>query len=454
MKKDLFKSFNRVCEVIIIKAVIIAAGQGSRLNPLTNGIPKPLVNLLGLSLIERIILTAKRSGINEFIIVIGYKGEKIKKKLGKGEKLGVKIRYIENKEWEKGNGISVWKSKRFFKRNETFILMMSDHIFDPNILIHLQKFSPPKNGCILCVDKEPPEYIDLEDATKVKMTKTFIKDIGKDIKKWNAVDCGIFLCTYGVFKALEESIKKGDDTLSGGIKILAKKEKVRSFEINKYFWIDIDTPNDLKNAEKYLLSTLIKSNDGLVSQYINRKISTKISKLIVNTSISPTLMSVITFIIGCLSAMFFFLGDYINLVIGGILAQISSILDGCDGEIARLKFLDSPKGGWIDSVLDRYVDGLIVFGMSWGFWVRTSVQLVWIFGILALMGCFLISYTADRYEAAFKQKLIPKKLSIPITRDGRLLLIMIGSLLNQIFYTLVLLSILTHIEIMRRLLAS
>ena len=61
-----------------MKALIIAAGIGSRLSSFTKEKPKPLIRLLGLSLIERIILTAKQAGIDEFVISVGYLGEKIR----------------------------------------------------------------------------------------------------------------------------------------------------------------------------------------------------------------------------------------------------------------------------------------------------------------------------------------------------------------------------------------
>ena len=69
-----------------MKALIIAAGKGSRLNRLTEDNPKPLIQLLGLSLIERIILTAQQAGINEFFIVVGHLGDRIISKLGDGSR--------------------------------------------------------------------------------------------------------------------------------------------------------------------------------------------------------------------------------------------------------------------------------------------------------------------------------------------------------------------------------
>jgi NDP-sugar pyrophosphorylase family protein len=118
-----------------MKALILAAGSGSRLGSLTINKPKALIQLLGISLIERVILTAKQAGISEFLIVCGYLGGKIKSQLGDGERFRVKIAYITNEEWQEGNGVSVLKAKDYIK--EKFILMMSDHIFDSRILREL-----------------------------------------------------------------------------------------------------------------------------------------------------------------------------------------------------------------------------------------------------------------------------------------------------------------------------
>ncbi len=146
-----------------MKALILAAGQGRRQKK--NGDSKPLIHLLGLSFIERVVLTAKKSGIKEYQIVIGYKGKRIQKYLGNGEKLGVNIDYIYNDEWRKGNGISVLKAKDYIQ--EPFILLMADHLFDYKILFALQKQTIEDDECILCVDKDHHKYLDINDATKV-----------------------------------------------------------------------------------------------------------------------------------------------------------------------------------------------------------------------------------------------------------------------------------------------
>jgi len=235
-----------------MKAVIVAAGLGSRQR--SRGDSKPLIPVHKLRLIERVILTAKKSGVTKFCIVIGYNGDKIKKYLGNGNKLGVEIDYVQNDEWEKANGISFFKAKSCVK--DSFILLMADHIFDSRILDSLLETNVAKDECILCVDKNFPTYLDIEDATKVFSENNRIINIGKELKKYNMIDTGIFLCNPIIFDALEESIKIGDDSISGGIRVLAQRNKMKSLTIGNYVWIDVDTEKDLQNAEKLLLEDL------------------------------------------------------------------------------------------------------------------------------------------------------------------------------------------------------
>ena len=115
-----------------MKCLILASGHGSRLK--AKGDSKPLVTLLGIPLIERVILTAHKTGLTDFYVVTGYDGEKVKDHLEKFSKArNISITSINNDEWKRENGISVLKAKSFIREN--FILLMSDHIFDESILI-------------------------------------------------------------------------------------------------------------------------------------------------------------------------------------------------------------------------------------------------------------------------------------------------------------------------------
>lgn len=235
-----------------MKALIIAAGNGTRLRPYTNNKPKSLIHLWDLTIIERVILAAKKAGISNFIIVTGYLGHKLRKFLGKGKKYGVKIKYISNEKWKKPNGISVLKAKDVIK--EKFVLLMADHIFDPNKLAVFKKLKINKEECALCIDKNMHNVFDIDDATKVKVVDGFVQNIGKKLKNYNAIDTGMFLCTPYLFKVLEQNIKKGFCSLTDSVKAMAKQGKMRACTTNSP-WADIDTAKDLAFAKR-----LIKSN--------------------------------------------------------------------------------------------------------------------------------------------------------------------------------------------------
>ena len=429
-----------------MKALILAVGKGERLR-LVNS-TKVLEHFLGLSLLERVILSAREAGVKEFYIVVGYRGDDVITALGDGTRFGVRINYLRNEQWEKGNGRSVLVAKNKLKR-ERFFLLMGDHLFDSSILKRLSgvEFS---GSCLACVDKNLPTIFNLPEAMKVLVEDDHIRSIGKDIRKFNAVDCGIFLCTGEIFDAIEKSIANRRDKLSQAIALLAKRDRAEALDISDSFWFDIDTPVDLKEAKKRMLKSLTRRGDGVVSKLLNRKISTRISSRLVDWNISPNAISWMVFFIGVLAASLFLSGEYLFIALGGLIVQLVSIVDGCDGEIARLKFLRSKYGALLDSVLDRYVDALLIAGLTYGYWHIVGGGLVWLIGLAALIGSLGISYTRARYESAFASP-IPVGRSIPATRDVRLFIIMLGALLNQVFVMLAILAILTNAEVIRRM---
>jgi len=429
-----------------MKALIIAAGKGNRIKSLTGGKPKPLTWLLGLSLIERIIYTSKSAGINEFIIVVGYKGDEIKKHLGNGSKYGVKISFIDNPEWSKGNGVSVLKARELLS-NENFILLMSDHLFDKEILKKLLNISNCNNKVLLSVDSNlKNDLIDKKDVTKVLVCDGVIKQIGKEILEYNAYDTGIFLCSPIIFDALEESIKRGDYSLTGAIKILSEKKNAYIVDVKNKFWIDVDNEKMYKKAKKYLLKSLIKPEDGFISKKINRKISLYFFTPLffkIYKNITPNQVSFISFFIAIASSLSFIFN---NPVIGAILLQTASIIDGCDGEIARLKYLQSPFGDFLDALLDRYADGFII--SSIGYYCINNITsllngiIVYFISTIALLGHLMVSYSSAKSVVNFKYKYRGRLIHSGRGRDLSLFILFISGCLGGVHPIFVLLGLL------------
>ncbi|MBW1816273.1 MAG: NTP transferase domain-containing protein [Deltaproteobacteria bacterium] len=432
-----------------MKCLIIAAGKGSRLRQ--RGDSKPLIPVLGVPLIERAIRSAVEAGVDGFFVVTGYQGERVRGFLGSlAAHLGVPITPLFNEDWEKEDGLSVLKAREHL--HEPFLLLMSDHLFDPSIAREMMSHPPDEGEIILAVDEGiRNSLVDMEDVTRVKTEDGKIRNIGKGLTDFNGFDTGIFYCTPAIFEALEHSTEKyGETTLSGAVRILATVDRARALHISGRFWIDVDDPAAFGRAEKALLDRLrSKPNDGPVARYLNRPLSVKISRRLVKYPVTPNQISLFSFLCSMLGAGLFAFGGYPGLLMGGLLAQFASVLDGCDGEVARLKFQRSVYGGWFDAVLDRYADAFLLFGLTWHALSANPGPLMLFIGFLAIIGSFMLSYTADKYDRLMSDRIIHGNV-FRLGRDVRVFLIFIGAIFNQVPLTLSLIALVMNIETIRR----
>jgi phosphatidylglycerophosphate synthase len=153
-------------------------------------------------------------------------------------------------------------------------------------------------------------------------------------------------------------------------------------------WRYIGDERDIARAEGWLLRGSGKSRDGFVSRYLNRPISCTVSRFLVKTSITPNLWTVLITAFPVVGFLFLIHGTYPGFVIGALLFNLHSILDGCDGEIARAKYLDSEKGPGIDAIGDLIALLLFSIGLGFGLFRSAHQSLVgqWAFlseGVLA-----------------------------------------------------------------------
>jgi len=223
-----------------MKVVIIAAGMGSRLWTTSNGIPKTLLPFGDGTILSSIIESFKSIGINEFIIVTGYKSEMLTSYTREQNYFSVSIECIENKDWQRGNGLSVLKARPHVK-DESFILSMSDHIVSVGALKKLHTDPSKKN--LLLIDTRLNEIFDIDDATKVLTRGKKIIHIGKNLRSYNAIDCGIFRLTEQFFNAMTEQARANKESISEGIQHLIKQDDMEAVIMdNNHHWLDLDTP--------------------------------------------------------------------------------------------------------------------------------------------------------------------------------------------------------------------
>ena len=228
------------------QCLILAAGNGTRIKSVAGGLPKPLVAFRGKPILEHVIDRARQAGIDHVVIVVGYRSDLIRRWL-EGRSLGVSITLVENPDYHKSNGISVLKARNEIQDN--FLLLMADHIFEPETarVILKQRLAPGE--VILAVDPNIDRIFDLDDATKVLRRGDRIVDIGKEIAHYDALDTGMFLCSPALFDHLEAAIKDGNCSLSDGMRQLIARARLRGLEIGDGQWQDLDTAEALAHAE-------------------------------------------------------------------------------------------------------------------------------------------------------------------------------------------------------------
>ena len=231
-------------------AVILAAGLGTRLSVVSGYLPKPLVKFEGIPLLEHVMSGAKQAGIERFVIVTGHQGHMVRRWFERSSLHGTPVTWVQNDEYHKKNGISLLQARPAV--NEPFLLLMSDHIFQPDTAASLLRERLAPNEAILAVDHKLDCIFDLDDATKVVCMGNYVLRIGKDLTRYHAADTGMFLCTPAIFDALDAVVKDGDCSLSDGMQYLASNRKLRAYDIGDAVWQDIDTPEMLDFAEANL----------------------------------------------------------------------------------------------------------------------------------------------------------------------------------------------------------
>jgi choline kinase len=237
---------------IVTQTVILAAGNGSRLTPGANGLPKPLVEVCGVPLIGHALEHARASGCDSAVVVIGPHSESIRHAVEPvAARLdGLRIEFIVNPRTTEPNGISLMAAEPFV--HPAFYLQMVDHVFAEVALPKLTA-EPLARGEFgrLLIDRRP-KGIDLSDATKVRLDGSRIVAIGKQIEPWDAVDAGCFVLTAAVFDAFRRVVASEPHTVSSGMRQLAVTAGLGAVDIGDIEWVDVDTPGDLNAAEQLL----------------------------------------------------------------------------------------------------------------------------------------------------------------------------------------------------------
>ncbi len=243
-----------------MKALILAAGRGKNLIPLTETRPKPMIPLCGKPILDYIIEGLIETGNRDIIMVVGHQSEKIRNYYKNGEEFGVSIQYIENKE-HNGIGNAILSTEDKFVPGEHFFLVYADILFESNIFsdtlaTYNSKLAPVAS--ITLTPKIHPYYGNVSIDQSIGITK--IVNQLEEAQGGSYVLAGVFIFDYTLFKTLKESGRSMHKSFGP----LVEKERLFG-SIFEHEWIDLGYPWNVLDANRLKMNSFKKANiDGTV----------------------------------------------------------------------------------------------------------------------------------------------------------------------------------------------
>jgi len=258
-----------------MKAVILAAGEGKRLRPITSSRPKPMIPIAGKPLLEHTIIALKNIGIEHVLLIVGYKEDFVKAYFGDGrDKFDIKIEYIIQDEYL-GTAHATGYAKDFVNEDEHFLMMYGDILVDPVVFEEVTKtFKENKaEGLISLFKVDNPQNYGIISLNPEGYVEKIVEKPSPDQNVGNLANAGLFIFNPLIFKAIEKTEKsvRNEFELTDSMEILVKKlnGKIIGYDIKNRFWSDVGLPWQLLEANNFLLNLIDSKILGTIEENVN-----------------------------------------------------------------------------------------------------------------------------------------------------------------------------------------
>lgn len=247
--------------IMVMKACILAAGEGKRLSPITDNRPKHMIRVAGKPLLEHMIDRLKLNGISDILIVVGFEKEQIMDYFKDGSTLGVKISYIEQKGF---NGTAdAANYAKDFAGSDPFMLIYGDLLLDSEIFTRaVERFKKGNTDAVITLFEvpDPQKYgiinLDSEGFVKKIVEKPETNEYG------NLANAGVYIFSSKIFEGIKNTpkSKRGEYEITDSMQILVDGGyKIAGVNVTGLKWSDVGHPWQLLDANQYLMG-FIKRN--------------------------------------------------------------------------------------------------------------------------------------------------------------------------------------------------
>lgn len=289
--------------------IMLPPNDASPYDPLT-------FEIFGLTILERCLRALEKGGVEHTTILAKENTAGLKDILGKSAPWKMGFSFVENK-----NLKTVLQSFHLLPPTNGLLVLSEPLVLDPRLIEKLVE-----TGL-------------LQSPQAVSTINHLLVYLGPDLLK----------------STLSSQLLSGENTLS---KTFVTRPTGFPFLCGR-----VTEQADVKRIERFLVHNLTKPNDGWVSRHLNRPVSTHFSRMLAHTSVTPNQVTLALVLPSLATGYILAQGEYWGFLIGGAMFHLTSVLDGVDGELARLKFKSSLYGKWLDFMCDNlaYLAALIGF---------------------------------------------------------------------------------------------
>lgn len=402
--------------------------------------------LFGLHAVERTVLAFQRAGVREFVVTgDDAAAGGIAAVLASGRCRGARVRTVRGDE-----------PLATVLGHEGAWVARADTLYDRRLIARFVEEAAETEATVVAVDFRADALAAQEGAPRVAglhvggPSTERLRAAGQGLLAPEGVLTGLARVNASFVRAYDDA-PPGFRSIENAFTLLARREPVGTWSVAELWQTLRAGPGareaDLQLGRRKVLAGAVGAADGLVARHVNRPVSRRITERVLSRDVKPWQLSVLSFLAVLAAGSSFAVG---HATTGGLMAQFASILDGVDGEVARIRYQDSAFGGVYDALLDRIGDAALIGGMTLYAWVMGAGASAVALGFGALAGSSLSMLVKEKYGTQFRRRYRTEREGrwrwLLLGRDGRLFLSLVAGVTGHVEAVLAYLAVGTHLH--------
>jgi len=404
--------------------------------------------LFGLHPVERTALALLRAGVRDVIVTGDPRAARwVAETLRTGRCRDARVRELPAEQLAAA-----------LDADESCLVARSDYLFDRRLVARFAEQTEDALATVVAVDFRRDALASQRGAPRIAGWHAGpgvgpgegVSRAGHGLMAPDGVWVGLARVNASFARALADAPPEAR-SLENALSLLARREPVATWSVAE-LWQAVRSDalvqeDDVTLARRKVLAGAVGVADGVIARHLNRPLSRRITERLLSRDVSPWQISLASFLATLAAGLSFAMG---HATTGGLVAQFASVLDGVDGEVARIRYQDSPFGGVYDALLDRIGDAALIGGMTLYAWLMGAGHSAVALGFAAVAGSSLSMLVKEKYGTQFARRWAEERDGrwrwLLLGRDGRLFLSLVAGLTGHVEAVLAYLAFGTHVH--------